>query len=109
MWHFIPFFQLKEKKEKFEKEQAKKKDDFKSGRIVGKVRCADNFWTQLAGDVVSVHPCTPKISFVILIAVHHRIGMMLVWKILGIWSTNNPPTDIFLNSCPLCVSYCTDM
>ncbi|XP_058965984.2 zinc finger CCCH domain-containing protein 15 [Pocillopora verrucosa] len=28
---------LKEKKEKFEKEQAKKKDDFKSGRIVGKV------------------------------------------------------------------------
>lgn len=30
-------FQLKEKKEKLEKEQAKKKDDFKSGRIVGKV------------------------------------------------------------------------
>lgn len=29
--------QLKEKKEKFEKEQAKKKDEFKSGRIVGKV------------------------------------------------------------------------
>lgn len=28
---------LKEKKDKFEKEQAKKKDDFKSGRIVGKV------------------------------------------------------------------------
>ncbi|KAL9958562.1 hypothetical protein ACROYT_G035591 [Oculina patagonica] len=28
---------LKEKKEKFEKEQAKKKDEFKSGRIVGKV------------------------------------------------------------------------
>ena len=30
-------FQLKEKKEKFETEQAKKKEDFKSGRIVGKV------------------------------------------------------------------------
>ena len=29
-------FQLKEKKEKFETEQAKKKEDFKSGRIVGK-------------------------------------------------------------------------
>lgn len=28
--------QLKEKKEKFETEQAKKKEDFKSGRIVGK-------------------------------------------------------------------------
>ena len=30
-------FQLKEKKEKYEKDQEKKKDDFKSGRIVGKV------------------------------------------------------------------------
>ena len=30
-------FQLKEKKDKFETEQAKKKEDFKSGRIVGKV------------------------------------------------------------------------
>ena len=43
VWHFFfsLLFQLKEKKEKFEKEQAKKKDEFKSGRIVGKVSSID--------------------------------------------------------------------
>ena len=50
-------FQLKEKKEKFETEQAKKKEDFKSGRIVGKVCVNAAYINSLQHTMTCIQQC----------------------------------------------------
>ena len=56
----------------------------------------------------SFNPLTPKISLEILLTVCHTVLVMLVWRV-GIGSTYNPLTDIFLHSHHLSARYCIDI